>query len=215
MAQGTIALPADIQQLLDAIDAADRQADAIVGALTDEQLYWQPDGGRRWSVAQCIEHMAATNDIYGDAVRRGIEGAGRREWRRTAALAPGYFGRRFVRIMEPPVTRRVRTFAVVVPGTRSAREEILRRYHEAHVRVKQLIVDAAAIDANRATFQNPFVKFLRLRVSTGLQVIAAHNRRHLWQAEQIMKDPRFPAAPAPSIDRSPGRTPADRAAGRI
>jgi hypothetical protein len=26
-----------------------------------------------------------------------------------------------------------------------------------------------------------------MRVSTGLHVIAAHDRRHLWQAEQVVK----------------------------
>jgi hypothetical protein len=33
-----------------------------------------------------------------------------------------------------------------------------------------------------------------VRVATGLRVIVAHNRRHLWQAEQVKKHPQFPAS---------------------
>jgi hypothetical protein len=52
--------------------------------------------------------------------------------------------------------------------------------------------EAGAIDANRATFQNPFLKMVRMKVSTAFQVINAHDRRHLWQAEQVIGRPDFP-----------------------
>ena len=52
--------------------------------------------------------------------------------------------------------------------------------------------EAAAIDANRATFQNPFFKMIRVKVSTGFHVITAHNRRHLWQARAVVERPEFP-----------------------
>ncbi|MEX2663206.1 MAG: hypothetical protein WD227_14850 [Vicinamibacterales bacterium] len=47
---------------------------------------------------------------------------------------------------------------------------------------------------NRATFQNPFIPVIRMRVSTGLHVVAAHDRRHLWQAEQVVHALRAAAA---------------------
>jgi hypothetical protein len=72
------------------------------------------------------------------------------------------------------------------------REEIMRAYHEAHDLVRQLIRDAAAIDLNRSTFQNPFISFIRMRVGTGLAILAAHDRRHLWQAEQVKLAPGYP-----------------------
>jgi hypothetical protein len=185
-------LPADLQQVLDEIEQADRAADALVSALTEAQCQWQPDGGRSWSVAQCLEHLAATNIVYGDAMRRGVEEARRRGWNAYTPLKPGFFGRKFVSSMEPPVRRRARAPGQVRPRSPLTRAEILGRYHDAHARVMQTIRDAAAIDPNRATFPNPFFRMVRVKVATGMQVIAAHDRRHLWQAQQVIARPDFP-----------------------
>jgi hypothetical protein len=67
-------------------------------------------------------------------------------------------------------------------------------YHDVNQFARQLILDAASIDVNRATFQSPFFRPSRVRVATGLRVIVAHNRRHLWQAEQVKQHPDFPAS---------------------
>ena len=186
-------LPADLQRLLEEIEDADQAGDVIASKLSDEQFNWQPDGGRGWSVAQCLEHLAAINVVYGDAIVTGIERARRNGWRRSGPLTPGFFGRKFIASQEPPVKRRVSAPGKVRPGSRLPRTEILRRYHEAHDRVKQAIREAAPIDANRATFANPFLGVVRVKVATGLLVVAAHDRRHLWQAEQILRRPDFPS----------------------
>ena len=187
-------LPPDLEKIFDEIDASDRAADAIVDGLSDEQLHWQPENGRSWSIAQCLEHLAAMNVVYGGAVRTGIDRARARGSTRRDPGRLGFFGGRWARSMEPPVKRRMPAPAPSRPGSGLPREEVLRRYHEAHVMVRGLIRDAASIDINRATFKNPFVPLIRVRVVTGLHVIAAHDRRHLWQAEQVKKRRNFPGA---------------------
>ena len=195
------ALPPDIQQVLDDIEQSDLRGDALTSDLSDQQFHWQPDGGAGWSVGQCLEHLAVINVIYANAVESGIDNARRNGWTRSGPLAPGYFGRKFIAHQEPPVTRRFRAPTRVRPGSALTRAEILRRYHDAHVKVKQLIQHAATIDANRATFANPFLGILRVKVATGLQVIAAHDRRHLWQAEQVIRNSQFPRQAAGPSDR--------------
>lgn len=187
-------LPPDLESILDQIAAGDEAADSLSEALTDEQFHWQPAGGRSWSVAQCLEHLAATNVLYGDAIRTGVVLARDKGWGRQGPLAPSPFGRWFVRSLEPPVKLRVRAQGTVLPQSRRSREEILQAYHAAHEQVKGLVRDSADIDANRATFPNPFVKWVRVKVATGLQVIPAHDRRHLWQATQVTRLPDFPRA---------------------
>ena len=186
------ALPPDLEDLMRQIDEADRAADALALPLSEEGFAWQPDGGRSWSVAQCLDHLAVINVLYGRAIRGGIEAARARGWGRQGPLALGFFGRTFVKGLEPPVKMRTRSPRSVQPHPRAPREEILRRYHEAHEQVRALVRDAATIDANRATFRNPFLKVLTLRVSTGLHAIAAHDRRHLWQAQRVVGRPGFP-----------------------
>jgi hypothetical protein len=190
-------LPPDLQQVFDDINAADRAADLIAAACTDEQFHWRPREGQGWSIGECLDHLATINVVYGDAVRRGIENARARGSTRRAPAVPGFFGALFVKSLEPPVTRRLRAPANARPGPSRRRDEILASYHAAHEQIRRLVSDAAEIDANRACFVNPFIRVVRVRVSTGLRVIAAHDRRHLWQAEQVRRAPGYPlSAPA-------------------
>jgi hypothetical protein len=184
----------DLQQLLDELDAVDRAADTLLSPLSDAQFFWQPNEGRSWSIAQCLEHLAITNALYGHAIAKGVEAARTRGLTGGGPIAPSFLGRKFVESMEPPVTRRFRSPGKVIPRTAKTRDEIVRAFREGHDRMRGLIRAAAGIDVNRATFANPFFRFARVRVGTGLRVVPAHDRRHVWQAENVRKAPGFPTS---------------------
>jgi hypothetical protein len=184
--------PDDVQQVIDSLEQAERRADAITADLSDAQFHWQPDGGRRWSVAQCLEHLAIGAEVYAAPMRAAIERAHQERSVRRGPFAPGFFGRRFVNSLEPPVRFRGRAPKAIVPGSSLSRAEILSRFHGSHADLNALAREAAVIDANRTTFQNPFLKMVQMKVSTAFQVINAHDRRHLWQAEQVIARPDFP-----------------------
>jgi hypothetical protein len=181
-------LPPDLQKFADAVDAAGAAADSLSSRVTNDEFFWQPDEGRRWSIALCLDHLAVANSVYGTAMRRAIDEARAAGWTRTGAATPGFFGRKFAESLEPPVRRRTSAPGKIKPRPVTNREEILRSYHQAHENIRRMLVDATEIDINRATFRNPFIGIVRVRVSTGFNVIAAHDRRHLWQAEQVEKE---------------------------
>jgi hypothetical protein len=181
-------LPSDLQQLSDAMTEADRAADALAARVSDEEFFWRPGDGTRWSIALCLDHLAVANAVYGGALRGAVERARAAGWGRTGPAAPGFFGRKFIASLEPPARRRSSTPGKIKPKQLTSRDEIMRAYHQAHDEIRRLVADAAAIDINRATFPNPFIGFVRMKVSTGFNVIAAHDRRHLWQAGQVEKE---------------------------
>lgn len=183
-------LPADVQALVGQIEHADRAADTLVSALSDQQLQWQPEGG--WSVAQCLEHLAAINLLHGESMKRAIDRARQAGSSRAAPLTPGPFGRWFIKGQEPPVTRRFRSPRKMRPRSGLSRTDVLTRYHDSHARLKELARAAATIDANRTTYPNPLFGLLRFKLATGLLALPAHDRRHLWQAERITRHPDFP-----------------------
>lgn len=179
-------LPDDLQRLTDAMNAADKAADDLSAALSDTEFFWRPDGGTRWSVALCLDHLAIANDLYGRAMQGGLATARERGWRRRDPLTPGFLGRKFAESLEPPVKRRTSAPGKIKPQAARTRAEILAAYHDAHDRVRALLVEAADLDVNRATFKNPFIGLVLMRVSSAFHVIAAHDRRHLWQAQQVV-----------------------------
>jgi hypothetical protein len=187
-------LPSDLQQRLDELDTTDRAADALVAGVSDAQLHWQPNGGRSWSIAQCLEHLATANSIYAKPIRSAVDAARARGWSRTGPSRSSFLGDWFVRTLDLPVKRRLRAPSNTRPSSGLPGEQVLRMYHDVNQFARRLILDAASIDVNRATFQSPFFRPSRVRVGTGLRVIVAHNRRHLWQAEQVKQHPDFPAS---------------------
>jgi len=191
------ALPEDLQKIVSDVDAVDRAAEGLAARVTDEEFHWQPDEGRRWSIAQCLDHLATINELYTAAIREGVKVARARGWKRRGPAMPSFFGRKFVASQEPPVTRRWRAPEKVQPRPRRSREQIMEAYRHAHDDFRQVVADCAQLDVNRATFPNPFFSLVRVKVSTGLHVVPAHDRRHLWQAEQVEKEIRQP----PGTDR--------------
>jgi DinB superfamily len=182
----------DLQQLIDELDAIDRRVDALVAPLSDAQFFWQPDEGRSWSIAQCLEHLTSINGVYGNAILAGIESARARGLTGGGPISPTYPGRKFITSMEPPVKRRMRAPRQAIPGPPRSREDIVRAFTERQDWIRGLVRGAADLDVNRATFKNPFLPLVRMRVGTGLRVITAHDRRHVWQAEKVTRAAGFP-----------------------
>ena len=53
--------------------------------------------------------------------------------------------------------------------------------------VRAFVKEYADIDLSGVLFPNPFVKWVRFSFATGLHVIAAHERRHLWQGWNVRR----------------------------
>ena len=187
-----MSLRADLQQILDEIDAADRAAEALVAPLTEAQFHFSVAPGQSWSIGQCLDHLATMNTVYGRPLGEAVETARQKGLAGGSAIAPSFFGRKFIASLEPPVKRKVGTPKVGVPRSSSSRDEIMRAYRASHDTLREIVRKSEGIDVNRATFQNPFLPLVRMRVGTGLRVLTAHERRHLWQAEQVRAAQAFP-----------------------
>jgi hypothetical protein len=51
----------------------------------------------------------------------------------------------------------------------------------------------AGVDLAGVRFPNPFISAVRFSLATGLHVLAAHERRHLWQASNVANATRIAA----------------------
>jgi hypothetical protein len=51
--------------------------------------------------------------------------------------------------------------------------------------LRAFLLRYADIDLASVRFVNPFVPVFRFSLATGLHVLAAHERRHLWQARRV------------------------------
>ncbi len=185
------ALPGDLQEILTALDESDRRAEDLVRDLDDERLNWRPDE-RSWSIAQCLDHLNVASNVYAGPIREALERARRTGSVRKGPIQPGPFSRWFIATLEPPPKRRLPAPKKIVPAARKGKAEVMAEWRRAQSAVRDLLREAAGLDLNGARFVNPFLPLIRFSVGTGFRVIAAHERRHLWQAERVQANPRFP-----------------------
>jgi hypothetical protein len=177
-------LPADLQAVLNDLDRTDEDARQLVSGLSDAQLNWQPGPGA-WSVAQCLAHLGQMNSVLTAALRTAVRQADKNSVMPRQPIQPGWFGRWFIKQMEAPPRRKMKTPRQGIPEAHKSGEEILRAFIAAHDELRSLIHEARDLDLNRIRFHNPFIGLLRYTVGTALLVIGAHDRRHLWQARQV------------------------------
>lgn len=189
--------PADLQAILNELDRTDAEARQLVSTLTEAQLNWQPGGGTGWSVAQCLDHLARSTALYAPALLEAVRKAKAKASSRRAGtpIQPPWLGRWFIRDLEPPPKRKFKSPKKARPATQQLNSaNVLKAFLAAHDQVRTVIEEARELDLNRIRFRNPFLRFLPWTIGTGLLILGAHDRRHLWQAEQVLKAMQEPSA---------------------
>ena len=181
-----MSLPADIKKLEDELDAAESDAQALIAGLSEAHAAWRAQPGS-WSVAQCLDHLGITNRAYlaameGPAIRARQHG----RLRRREAI-PGRIGGFFVRMIEPPVKARIKAPPSIVPSAETNLADAFTSFMAGQDQVRAYLYAYDEIDLASVRFPNPFMPGMRFSLATGLHIIAAHERRHLWQACRARK----------------------------
>ena len=161
-----------------------KEASDLAGALSEQQFNWRP-APEKWSIGQCLAHLATTDKAL-PAIDRAITDARTRGWLAPGPFRYGWFTRWMISSMEPPPKRRMRTFPIFTPAdTVLSRDEVLRTLAASRDRLLQRIQAAAGLDLKRAIVVSPASRLFRIPLGGYLAFLAAHDRRHLWQARQV------------------------------
>lgn len=181
-------LPPDIRDLDDQLQAAGRDAEVLVAGLSEELGIRRPEG-EGWCVAECLDHLATGNRVYLDAMKEPIDRALAQGRHRRGPAKPGFVGRLFIRSLEPPATRwsRLKAPRKIRPRVAPPLGETFASFMASQADVRAFLRAHADLDLAGIRFPNPFIRGLRFSLATGLHVIAAHERRHLWQAWRIRR----------------------------
>jgi hypothetical protein len=180
--------PEDIQSLSQQLLATDRDAQQVAAGLS-EDLGTRRPSEEGWSVAHCLDHLGTANRVYLESMlepARGARAAGRH---RRGPAKPGLVGRLFVSTLEPPPRwwSRLRAPGKIRPRPAPSLESALAGFLATQAEVRGFLVANADLDLSAIPFPNPFIRGIAFSLATGLNVIAAHDRRHLFQAWRIRR----------------------------
>jgi hypothetical protein len=181
-------LPADITELQAQLEANERDAKALAAGLTDEQGSRAPEGGG-WSVAECLDHLATGNRVYLRAMQEPANRARMRGKFRRRPAKPGWVGRLFVGMLEPPPRwwSKLEAPRIARPRAAPALAQTLASFLDIQAAVREFLRANADLDLAGIRFPNPFSRGIYFSLATGIHVIVAHERRHLWQAWRVRR----------------------------
>jgi DinB superfamily len=157
--------------------------------LSIEQLRWRPDPGN-WSVAECLDHLNLMIDLCLPKVDEAI-GRGRQSAETTACPDCDRAEIEALALLEPPVKVAGLASWATMPRAAIDPDCLVERFHCLRDRYADAVRQSGDIHLMRVRIAEPVYPRIHTLGGT-LALIAAHDRRHLWQAERVIRSQRFP-----------------------
>lgn len=180
-------IPDTVQDLEDLQGECVRQSEevAALSHLPTDTLLRRPNP-KKWSALGHIAHMSLVNEPYlkavAEATRDGIE----RGLRSEGPYRHPAFARFFVRSMEPPPKLRMKTFKSMVPDPTLDSGDVFEHFGANQARLLAALETARGLDLGRVRFSSPFARIVTFSLGSGLEMLLAHNRRHLWLVREVL-----------------------------
>ncbi|MFN2387852.1 MAG: DinB family protein [Thermoanaerobaculia bacterium] len=182
----------DATDLRRQFEAAAREARDLAGGLTLRQLQWRPAG--KWSIAECFDHLNHAERILPRFDRKLAEAraaGGRRRWPYRA----GWIAGMYIRSVEPPVRRlRFRSPKAFRPHSETELTDAVPRFLRLQEDLARRVEESEGVDVSGIRMGSPVVRRFKMSMAEWFAFLAAHQRRHLWQARNVRAHPDFPGA---------------------
>jgi DinB superfamily len=191
----------DAQSFKKEVNDCRTRAAQLVDGLSGEQFVLRPDPAK-WSVAECLAHLNKTAEVVVKITRKGIAQAKEKNIRGEGPFRLGARGRLLIWIAEPPPKFRIPApTSIVPPLTIDQPDRVLPEFMRAQDEWGRLFQEADGLDLARITLGSFFSPF-RCQMSGGLMWMMAHQRRHLWQAENVKRQILTAASTEPRLQVS-------------
>ncbi len=177
-------LPAQLALVKEELLYARERARAVCTGLDAATWATRPSAAE-WSIGECLTHLNLTSarllplidEVIADGRARNLLGAG--------PFGMGLVAWALQRLLEPPYKTKTKTPAAFVPGRLDSMDATLERFDALQLALQERIDRAAGLALDRLRVVSPFNSRVRYNLYAAFCLIATHQRRHLWQAEQI------------------------------
>ena len=175
-----------IDSLLQQLRENSRQAEVMFGSNTTGQLQHHPGPGR-WSAAECIAHLNLSNRAYFPLLDSAIEQLHEKKVSGSGPFHLNWNARLLKYWLEPPSRLRLPTGAPFRPIAVKDPVAASGEFQEIGKVLEEKLNSARGFALDRVKLISPFAEKMKYNAYSAFVLITAHNRRHLWQAEQALR----------------------------
>ena len=138
----------------------------------------------RWSIAECIVHLNLFSEVFVSEIGNACENARREGLYGTGPYKMDFVGRLLKYALEPPSKWTAITPEEFEPLVIEPLEKVIPTFNQLQFELLELVSNSSGLDLNRIKITSPVSKHVRYNLYSCFQIIAAHQRRHLRQADQ-------------------------------
>lgn len=185
------ALSPELAALQSQFAAVKTEASDLVKGLAESQFNWRPEP-HRWSMAECLLHLNMIGDRYVHAIEKALEAAGTEERNAQGPFGYGWFGKWILNSTEPPPKRTSKAPRSFTPPYGQPLTAVMPTFFHLQDQLGRQVEQSAGLNLVRVKVPAPGLGPLRFNLHLTFAWIAAHERRHLWQARQVRNHAAFP-----------------------
>jgi len=168
------------------LEEATTRVRLLTEPLSDALWRKQPESGG-WSAGHCITHLNKSKEGFLPRLDETI----REGWKKNST-GIGPFRRDFVgwllcTMVEPPYRVKVKTSAKFDPQEVDSADKVMMDWDRLQNELYLRLTAADGLALDRVKVVSPFAASMKYNLLAAFMVIPAHQRRHAWQAEQIVK----------------------------
>jgi hypothetical protein len=172
-----------LSSLLEQFHRATREANKLVLGRSADDLTnrWESSS---WSVTQCLDHLARTSLSFLPAISRAVATAP--ELNTNRPLRTGTIALLLIRNLEPPYRLRYKVIPQLVPQETDF-EAAWSNFEKSQSQLSEAVRSAAGLAIDKVKVQCPVYARITYNVYGAFRMLAAHQRRHLWQMQQVLR----------------------------
>jgi hypothetical protein len=150
------------------------------------EVLLQPGSNNGWSIAQCFAHLNSYADFYIPRITKGIDNAplGNEDCNFQHSL----LGRYFIRSMDPDLSKKkFKAMKKHLPAAVDDPHTEVARFIAHLENLLVLIRKARGKKLKKISVSTSIASWLKINAGDALAFLIVHNKRHLKQARQLVK----------------------------
>ena len=175
-----------LHTLVQELQANTEKAKSLLNGKPEAEIMKRPPKGG-WSAVESIHHLTLTSELYLQRLPPVIEKARQNSLHGNGPFRMDFKGRLLKWVLEPPYSvMKVKTFASIDVHSPEQPKNVLRDFLSSQEKLYALYESANGLAIDKIMVTSPLNEKMSYNLFAAFSTIAAHQRRHLWQAEQAL-----------------------------
>ena len=160
-------------------------------SLSENQINWKLDE-QGWSIAECIDHLAVTNNLYLAEFEKQFATKQIKTDPSKTEVKHKWLCKFIIKGVDPVNIKKSKTFSVFMPSMSNYKKDVFEYFFDLQNNLINLVSSAKDLDFNRYVMSSPAAKVIKENFCDVLEIIRLHDRRHFNQAQRVINHPNFP-----------------------